>query len=97
MKLLFILLVFPSILVGPLAQARTVEIDVHGMTCAFCVDSLERKFKKLNSVSKFEISLKHNKVRLETDDTQPSIEKIKKTILDAGFTPVKVLVRPDEN
>ena len=48
-------------------EARTVEIDVHGMTCAFCVDSLERKFKKIKTVTKVDVSLKLKKIRLEID------------------------------
>jgi copper chaperone CopZ len=75
---------------------RTVEIDVHGMTCVFCVDSLERKFGNMESVSKVEVSLKQKKVRLVTDETLPSIETIKQTVVDAGFTPVKITVKADE-
>ena len=71
-------------------QARTLEIDVHGMTCAFCADSLARKFKKMDNVSKIDISLKLKKIRLETKSNAPDIETIKKAILDAGFTPVQV-------
>lgn len=78
------------------ANARTVEIDVHGMTCAFCVDSLERKFGKMKSISKVEVSLKNKKIRLETDDTLPAIETIKQTVLDTGFTPVKIKVLNNE-
>lgn len=74
----------------PALQARTLEIDVHGMTCAFCADSLERKFKKMDAVSKVEISLKLKKIRLETKADAPDIETVKKAIIDAGFTPVKV-------
>lgn len=76
--------------------ARTIIIDVYGMTCAFCVDSLERKFGKIPTVSKVEVSLKHKKIRLETDDKLPTIETIKQTVLDAGFTPVKVTVQDDQ-
>jgi copper chaperone CopZ len=47
--------------------ARTIEVKVHGMTCSFCVDSLERKFKKMASVSKVQVSLKMKKIRLETE------------------------------
>lgn len=72
--------------------ARTVEVDVYGMTCAFCVDSLERLFGKIEGVSRVEVSLKLKKVRLETAPDKPSIETIKQTILDAGFTPVKLHV-----
>ncbi len=78
------------LLLSSAGVARTVEVDVHGMTCPFCVDSLERKFGKMNAVSKVQVSLKHKKVRLETEENAPSLEEIRKTILDAGFTPVKI-------
>lgn len=73
-------------------SAKTVEIDIHGMTCAFCVDSLQRKFTEMNSVSKVQVSLKLKKVRIEIDEEGPSIESIKQAVLDAGFTPTKVTV-----
>lgn len=76
--------------------AKTLEIDVHGMTCAFCVDSLERKITAMPSVTKVQVSLKANKVRLETDGDTPSVETIRQAVLDAGFTPVKVTVISDE-
>ena len=90
MKSILSALVFFVMLSGQIVQARTVEIDVHGMTCAFCVDSLERKFGKMKSVHKVEVSLKQKKVRLETEKEKPSLESIKQTILDAGFTPIKI-------
>ena len=77
-------------------HARTVEIEVHGMTCAFCVDSLERAFAKLESVSKVQISLKMKKIILDTDENAPTIETIKLTILNAGFTPTKITVLSNE-
>ena len=79
-----------------IAHARKVEIDVHGMTCAFCVYSLERKFEKMASVTTVEVSLKQKKVRLVTDENLPLIETIKQTVIDAGFTPTKVTVLEDE-
>jgi copper chaperone CopZ len=70
--------------------ARTLIVDVYGMTCPFCVDSLERKFKKMPSISKVEVSMKTKQVRLETEPKLPTIEMIKQMVLDAGFTPLKV-------
>lgn len=77
------------------AFAKTLEVEVHGMTCAFCVDSLERKLTAVPSVAKVEVSLKANKVRLETDGDTSSFKNIRQAILDAGFTPVKVTVIND--
>lgn len=78
------------------AFTKTLEIEVHGMTCAFCVDGLERKLTAMPSVAKVQVSLKANKVRLETDGDTPSVETIRQAIRDAGFTPVNVTVISDE-
>ena len=96
MKKLLLSVLISTVMLIQLGYARTIEVDVHGMTCAFCVDSLERKFNKMDSVSNIEISLKLNKVRLQTKADGPDIETIKKAILDAGFTPVKVTIVSDE-
>lgn len=77
--------------------ADSIEVQVHGMTCAFCVDSLERKLSVLPSVTNVQVSLKAGKVRLDTGDNPPKIDAIEKAILDAGFTPVKVTVLSDDN
>jgi copper chaperone CopZ len=95
MKKLILLIFLPVILLQTVS-ARTIEIDIYGMTCGFCVDSLERKFGKMHSVTKVDVSLKLKKVRLETKANHPSIEAIKKAILDAGFTPVKVTILANE-
>lgn len=92
MRLFLISILISVLLVTQASHARTVVVDVHGMTCAFCVDSLERKFGEMQSVSKVEVSLKLKKIHLVTSDAQPSIEDIKQTVLDAGFTPTKIEV-----
>ena len=76
-------------------SAEQIEIDVHGMTCAFCVDSLQRNLGKLPDVESAEVSLKLKKVRLETAGDTVDIERIKQTVLDSGFTPVKITPLPD--
>ncbi len=92
MKNLFLTALLFAMLFVQSTFARTVEIDVYGMTCPFCVDSLERKFKKMDSVSNVNVSLKLKKVRLETDANSPSLKALKKAVTEAGFTPVKIRV-----
>jgi copper chaperone CopZ len=75
--------------------ARTLEIEVFGMTCAFCVDSLQRTFNKNENVKKVDVSLEQKKVRLETKGDLPSVESIRQMIFDAGFTPIKITELPD--
>ncbi len=91
-----ILLLTTALLFSSLCFARTVEVDVHGMTCAFCVDNLQKRFGKMESVVSVEVSLKNNKLKLVTRGDQPSVEYIKQSILDAGFTPVNVTVSKDK-
>ncbi|MDQ7075323.1 MAG: heavy metal-associated domain-containing protein [Gammaproteobacteria bacterium] len=97
MKNLIVSLLFATLWINPTAQARVVEIDVYGMTCAFCVDSLQRTFEKMSAVSKVDVSLKQKKIRLETEPNQPSLESLKQAVLETGFTPVKITVQGDEN
>ena len=73
-----------------LLLADQLEIKVHGMTCAFCVDSLQRNLGKLPDVGKVDVSLKTKRVRLETQGDKADIERIKQTVLDAGFTLVEI-------
>ena len=95
-KLLLIGLI--GLLLSPLSYARTIEVEVHGMTCSFCVDALQRKFKKVPHVTDVKVSLKLKKMRLETDDAKsPTVEEVKQTVLDAGFTPVKIEVLEQKN
>ena len=93
-KLLIVALL--GLFLTPPSFARTIEAEVHGMTCSFCVDALQRKFKKVPHVTKIDVSLKLKKLRLVTDDAQsPSVEEVKQTVLDSGFTPVKIEVVED--
>ena len=96
MRPIILIILFSALLLTQIATARTVVVDVHGMTCAFCVDSLERKFGEMKSISKVEVSLKYKKIRIETSESSPTIEEIEQTVLDAGFTPSKVEVLKHE-
>ena len=77
-------------------NAKTIEVKIHGMTCALCLDSLNRKFNKMVGVKTVAVSMKMKKVRLESEGKSPTIAMIKQAILDAGFTPIKVTVISNE-
>jgi copper chaperone CopZ len=96
MKALWIGIILISYSLLQMAYAKTIEVDIQGMTCAFCADSLERKFKKFKTVASVKVSLKQKKVRIKMDDYQLSSEIVRKTILDAGFTPLTIRVVDDE-
>jgi len=94
MKKTLLSVLFLSAVVMQTSSARTIDIDIQGMSCAFCAESLNRNFKAMKSVSKVEVDLKLKTVHLETAADSPKIETIKKTIVDSGFTPVNVVVKP---
>jgi copper chaperone CopZ len=95
MKNLNLLATVVALLYSSLLHAEQIEIDIHGMTCAFCVDSLQRKLGKLPDVKSVEVSLKLKKVRIETHSEKADIKRIRQTILDSGFTPARITSVPD--
>ncbi len=82
-------------LASPLQAAEVVEIDVHGMTCGFCVDAVQRNLGKLPDVAKADVSLKLKKVRVYPKDGDIDLERVRKTIIDSGFTPLDSATRND--
>lgn len=62
---------------------RTLEVDITGMTCASCVNRIERKLGKLPGVSAtVNLPLEHAKVHVPAE---LSTEQILQTIEQAGF------------
>ena len=67
---------------------EVLEIDVAGMTCAFCAYGVEKNIGKLAGVDKVEVSLELKKARvvMKAGET-PDETVIREIIRDAGFTP----------
>ena len=78
------------LLSGPvLAEPQEVlEIEVAGMTCAFCVYGVEKNLGKLPGVDLAQVSLEVKKARIvmKAGET-PDETVIREIIRDAGFTP----------
>ncbi|MGH1467729.1 MAG: heavy-metal-associated domain-containing protein [Bdellovibrionales bacterium] len=64
---------------------------VHGMVCAFCSNSLEKKFKKEKAVKNISVDLENKKVSVEFKKGKSiSDEKLKKMITASGFKVVSI-------
>ena len=85
-----------TLLLSSATTAATIEVDVQGLTCAFCVDSLQRQLKKLPDIEQVDVSLRSKKVRIISSADSIDIEQIRKIVIDSGFTPVKVSTIEDE-
>jgi len=84
------LLIGLMFLSGPVvAEPREVfEIDIAGLTCAFCVYGVEKNLGKLPGVAQVQVSLKFKKARIVMEVGEVADETlIRETIRDAGFTP----------
>ena len=73
------------------AEETVLEIDINGMTCAFCVYSLEKELGKLSEVEDLLISLKLNNARLTLKEgAHIDSDALQEVVLRAGFTPGEV-------
>ncbi len=93
MKIWVMLGLFWSLTVS---AVEVVEIDINGMSCGFCVDAVRRKLSRLPDVEKARVSLKSKKVRIRARSDRLDLQRVRKTILDAGFTPSNIR-RVDED
>ena len=85
-----------SLALLPASYADTIEVEVNGLTCAFCIDSLQRQLKKMPDVERVDVSLKFKKVRIVSRADNINIEQVKEIVINSGFTPVRVRKINDE-
>lgn len=85
-----------TLLLPSAATATTIEVDVQGLTCAFCVDSLQRQLKKLPDIEQVDVSLKSKKVRIVSSADRIDIDRIRENVIDSGFTPTNIRTIEDE-
>lgn len=85
-----------ALLLSAASIAETIEVDVHGLTCAFCVDSLQRQLKKLPDIEKVDVSLKAKKVRIVSSSKHIDRARVREIVIDSGFTPINIRTIPDE-
>ena len=92
MRQLFIVAILVFITVSAFGADETVlEIDIDGMTCPFCVYSLEKELGKLSEVKQVLISMKSNKARLTLKEgAHIDADTLQEVVLHAGYTPGEV-------
>ena len=67
-------------------MAVAIEIvNVNGMSCNHCVNTIETALKELNGVQSIKVDLKGKKVTVSFDERVGSLETIKGTIEEAGY------------
>lgn len=60
-----------------------VTLQVEGMSCQHCVNSIEGALKEIGATGK--VDLKNNTVDVSYDESRLTIERIKETIEEQGY------------
>lgn len=58
------------------------ELQVEGMTCGGCANSVKKSVQAVDSAAKVEVDLASKKVRI---DTELGIDQVKAAVVQAGY------------
>ncbi|MEK4083551.1 copper chaperone CopZ [Psychrobacillus sp. FSL K6-1415] len=64
---------------------ENVTLNVSGMSCGHCVNSIEGSVGKLDGVNEVKVHLESGKVDVVFDQEKLNLSKIKETIDDQGY------------
>ncbi|XP_059694953.1 copper-transporting ATPase 2 isoform X2 [Haemorhous mexicanus] len=70
---------------SPPSQEHTVVVNIVGMTCQSCVQSIEGRISKVNGILRIKVSLEQNNAVIKYQQSEISPEQICQEILDMGF------------
>ncbi|KAL9867608.1 copper-transporting ATPase 2 isoform 3-T3 [Geothlypis trichas] len=70
---------------SPPSQEHTVVVNIVGMTCQSCVQSIEGRISKVKGILRIKVSLEQNNAVIKYQQSEISPEQICQEILDMGF------------
>ncbi|NXV03562.1 ATP7B ATPase, partial [Cettia cetti] len=70
---------------SPPSQEHTVVVNIVGMTCQSCVQSIEGRISKVKGILRIKVSLEENNAVIKYLQSEISPEQICQEILDMGF------------
>ncbi|QGQ44254.1 copper chaperone CopZ [Metabacillus sediminilitoris] len=62
-----------------------VTLNVKGMSCGHCINSIEGSVGELNGVTNVKVNLDSGTVKVEFNPNEVTLDKIKETIDDQGY------------
>lgn len=66
-------------------KEKSLEVEIKGMHCHSCEVLLERKFKKINGVSKVDVNYSRGSAILEYNKNKPDLNQIREIVKTAGY------------
>ena len=74
-----------------LASAKTIEIDVNGLVCAFCAQGIEKTLRDVPATTDVLVSLEHRLVAIElADGADIDDAALRGALTDAGYSVVAI-------
>jgi Cu+-exporting ATPase len=77
---------------SPSKGKRKTSFGVSGMTCASCVDTIQRSLADLQGIESANVNLATERATISYDPELVNIEQVKKTVRDAGYDVVLNIV-----
>lgn len=82
-----------SLLLGfsSLVSAKTIEMDVNGLVCAFCAQGIQKSLKAFPATEAVYVSLENRIVAVQLKDGSDIDDAaLRKAITDSGYTVVAI-------
>jgi len=70
---------------GPRAEPETIDLAVHGMTCAACVSRVERALAKVPGVAAASVNLADRRARIDWRGASPGLATLVAAVETAGY------------
>ena len=67
------------------AATQTITLSVPGMTCAACPLTVKQALRKVQGVSKAEVSYEKKQAVVSFDDAKINVQALTKATADAGY------------
>ncbi|GJL78206.1 MAG: copper chaperone CopZ [Nitrospinaceae bacterium] len=67
----------------------SLKMQVKGMSCGHCVETIENAVGEITGVRKFVVDLEKNEVSVDIEENQTSLEIISSKISEVGFEVVE--------
>jgi copper chaperone CopZ len=78
---------FASLAHAAEVPARTIELTVDGLVCAFCAQGIDKKMRKLDATADVYVSLEQHLVAVALKPGQDiADEKLGEVLTEAGYT-----------
>ena len=96
MFIVFMSLIVLTFCIGS-AYAKTIHIDVEGLVCDFCAQSIQKVFLKQPGVEKVDVNLNNGRVIIkmadvfQDDEDGISNDRIVKLFLNAGYDVIAIM------